>query len=588
MAIPQPQRIYVAFEGGGAKGVAHIGALAAFEAEADDVRIAGVAGTSAGAIVAALVAAGWTSKEIADPAAHDSILKRVRKAGGPIAGDEATDLIGPRGWRAIWTASRMAGVVGWVATHPSHTILGLVALTLASVIAGAPWWAVPGLASAAATVVAVFFAYVASLKGLASLDGMIKALDFALALRLYRDTPRPEHRIGEITFGELADHASALPLRIVATDLDSAQLRLFPSTRADLAIPVARAVAASACVPGIFAPVQIAITARNGETVTGRFVDGGLVSNLPAWVFDTELRMEDYSSVFAVGIADDDAVAERRTAFSDTLRLIRAAVFGAGSLNLRGIPQLHFGAIAARNAVPPPTKTGMLDFDMSWKDIAIHIETGHETAERRMLQPAIAHQRVLTEAAEQARLLIEELLDDIFRDYLGRAYGGPCRAALLDPFGTPPTGLRIRYTAGYVHADRDRPPHRHGDPDDRMSLPIGATVTGSAWSKPSGVEVWLGGRLPRAQSLSEPRYDVLRYRTEVVAKGFIAGVRLDLQDLIDLDHDALVLQVDGPNPLSDLPDSIGDGGASVPLQDYMDRTFALLGRELTDFIRHRI
>ena len=42
------------FEGGGVKGLAHIGALAA--AQQRGVNFTGVAGTSAGAIVAALIA----------------------------------------------------------------------------------------------------------------------------------------------------------------------------------------------------------------------------------------------------------------------------------------------------------------------------------------------------------------------------------------------------------------------------------------------------------------------------------------------------------------------------------------------------
>ncbi len=61
------------FEGGGAKGLAHIGALKA--AEVRRLNFLGVAGTSAGSIVAALIAAGWHSDELYDP------LKPVGKKG---------------------------------------------------------------------------------------------------------------------------------------------------------------------------------------------------------------------------------------------------------------------------------------------------------------------------------------------------------------------------------------------------------------------------------------------------------------------------------------------------------------------------
>jgi predicted acylesterase/phospholipase RssA len=53
---------YGIFEGGGAKGLAHVGALKA--AENRRINFHGVAGTSAGAIVASLIAAGYSSDEL--------------------------------------------------------------------------------------------------------------------------------------------------------------------------------------------------------------------------------------------------------------------------------------------------------------------------------------------------------------------------------------------------------------------------------------------------------------------------------------------------------------------------------------------
>jgi predicted acylesterase/phospholipase RssA len=48
---------YLVFQGGGAKGISHVGGLAAVNEL--KLTIGGVAGTSAGAIVAALVAGGY-------------------------------------------------------------------------------------------------------------------------------------------------------------------------------------------------------------------------------------------------------------------------------------------------------------------------------------------------------------------------------------------------------------------------------------------------------------------------------------------------------------------------------------------------
>ena len=58
-------RAFGVFQGGGAKGYAHLGALSA--AEDRGIQFERVAGTSAGAIVASLVACGYTSQELYNP-----------------------------------------------------------------------------------------------------------------------------------------------------------------------------------------------------------------------------------------------------------------------------------------------------------------------------------------------------------------------------------------------------------------------------------------------------------------------------------------------------------------------------------------
>lgn len=60
----EPDNIDLVFAGGGAKGVAHLGAIWAFDKL--DVKIKRVAGTSAGAITASIVAAGFTCDEIVE------------------------------------------------------------------------------------------------------------------------------------------------------------------------------------------------------------------------------------------------------------------------------------------------------------------------------------------------------------------------------------------------------------------------------------------------------------------------------------------------------------------------------------------
>ena len=55
---------YLTFQGGGPKGIAYLGALEALEEQGALTELKGVAGTSAGAITATLLAVGYTSKEM--------------------------------------------------------------------------------------------------------------------------------------------------------------------------------------------------------------------------------------------------------------------------------------------------------------------------------------------------------------------------------------------------------------------------------------------------------------------------------------------------------------------------------------------
>lgn len=62
--MAKPEKILAAFQGGGAKGIAYVGAVRALEEH--EYAFEAVAGTSAGSIVAALVAAGFDASELAE------------------------------------------------------------------------------------------------------------------------------------------------------------------------------------------------------------------------------------------------------------------------------------------------------------------------------------------------------------------------------------------------------------------------------------------------------------------------------------------------------------------------------------------
>src|SRR3954453_6352371 len=67
--MADPKQADLVFEGGGVKGIAFGGALAALDDAGYEIKR--VAGTSAGAITAALVAAGYTAQEL------DALLQKI-------------------------------------------------------------------------------------------------------------------------------------------------------------------------------------------------------------------------------------------------------------------------------------------------------------------------------------------------------------------------------------------------------------------------------------------------------------------------------------------------------------------------------
>ena len=77
--------------------------------------------------------------------------------------------------------------------------------------------------------------------------------------------------------------ARCIPLKIVATNVSTGELTLFD--RRFPHVPVGQAVAASAALPFAFRPARIPAFSLAGHSM---FADGGLVSNLPSWVFRDE------------------------------------------------------------------------------------------------------------------------------------------------------------------------------------------------------------------------------------------------------------------------------------------------------------
>lgn len=452
-----PIRVLVAYEGGGAMGLVHVGAMKALERA--DVEVVGVAGTSAGAIAAALHAAGFEANDLVDPDNRTTLLDTLGEEYASL-----TDFFGVDGWQAIDRARRFAAfassplmplvlfvlfVFGFLLLrelwnrHPASGFLGLV---LAAVLLG---WSVHRIAC-----------------GLSSLDRFHAMLTKVLSRQLGREPSQP------VLFRDFGIGGRPT-LKIVATDITSRTRHVFsPETTPDVA--VADAVAASACLPIIFSPRKI-IGARTPDRPFDdndrHYFDGGIVSNLPTWLFDVERTLDPEAVTLAVQIRPHLESASRVTgAVARIVSLVPIAIFGRNFLNLRAVGRLL--------PVGLTSPIGVLDFNVSKDKVFEMVRFATRTAETAVLSGLFSERKTYVDACTVVRELLQAELAASTNVIGRKAATSAIRVAVALP---EPEGdwtqassvryLRLRYGVGFEdHAD------------EGLVLPIEGSFIGSAWT----------------------------------------------------------------------------------------------------------
>ncbi|MBV8187651.1 MAG: patatin-like phospholipase family protein [Alphaproteobacteria bacterium] len=417
-------RIFLAFEGGGAKGVVHVGALRALETQ--DFQIAGVAGTSAGAIVASLVAAGYTSSELISADGSSPALEAIGL-------ESATDFFGSN-----WT--RLA-VASWATSDP--LVAGILALLpCAGLSAAIGVWLETGIAWTVLLFIVMgvcltMAAGAYACRGLATLNVLVAKLELALSRKLGLPDGEP------VLFRHL--DAVGRPLRVVATDLAARRLKLFSSSETPN-IRVSEAVAASAALP----------IACGHRIIDGRkYVDGGIVSNLPAWTFDEERALDPDAVTIAISIDDGRAVTGDVdvTPYRMLTSVLLAAMFGRRHLETRAAPRLV--------DVHLETNIGVIDFDMTRDRARIAVEDAARAAEADISQRLVILPNRFEEACEKVRDQIDLRLSPAPTEARTRVL-----VALRDPGAV--ASWRVQYGCGILPVDTD----------DQLLLPEDATVVG--------------------------------------------------------------------------------------------------------------
>lgn len=420
---------YAIFEGGGAKGIAHAAAFAsAVEA---DIEFHGVAGASAGAIFASLVAFGYRPLEIFnDERPTKNVLAEV-------AGVAPVDLVGgPEKFGRLMEFFHQAPkVLGW-----SRTVSAIAGFSLYRRFRSILGEALKdlGFLDTRSLQIALNKAYRVKLIRLyEQLDnGRVSSVDGS-DFRAQRYAFEDENRL--VRFGDLAlarEHAKLAgqgaprfcDLKIVATDVTRRELVLCEA-RAYPRLGVAEAVAASVSIPVVFRPasrpIDPSFAVREGvPTVPGdlrglrllenadqrtpsQFADGGLVSNLPVWAFEQERQLSAGGArVFAFSLVDSEPSPEALARRRENERKPGAYLGAVARTAIFGGQKTAQNFVTRMTMVPVPCDLGVLDFDLTM-DSAIAAYLRARRATRSLLLKEVKYRpQVVTGILGEIRDLV--------------------------------------------------------------------------------------------------------------------------------------------------------------------------------------
>lgn len=440
------KQIFLALQGGGAKGIVHVGGLRALDNQ--QLEIKGVSGTSAGSIVAALIAAGYKGKDLVDPDNRNHLLNVV---GHKYQFRKPTDLFSKGGWRALRLVRYLSNPKKALAElSPARRVLALASLaTIAYLSYRYPITALLLFLGSFA------FCTWRLISGLTSVEKVRTLLDGVIAEKVYPNQT-------DITFRDL-HKANCIPLKIVATNAAGECLELFCMDRTPDVV-IADAVAASICLPIIFKPWSFSFireTEHSSGLVEGKFLDGGLMSNLPAWPFDEERLLFPDALTVAIGIRS--APTQKSTAKHWLPSVVNAIVGGTG--------EIHTRATGKTIKIPLATELGMLDFDANIERIYSEVRASELTVSTQLHSEIFENPKILNEAAEQIRQTLIQLQNK----YIGKWYSDDPKQRLRVAIGVQKAGamnsLSLAFNAGYNQTD----------PDIGITLPLSGSLAGQAW-----------------------------------------------------------------------------------------------------------
>lgn len=281
-------------------------------------------------------------------------------------------------------------------------------------------------------------------------------LDEQLRMKLTGTDPdfEPSGANGEVTFRDLP-----LPLKVIAADVAHRRIRVFTMPD-DAQFVVASAVGASIGIPFIFIPKT-----DNGE----RFVDGGIMSNFPAWVFDSERKdAPPLTPTLGFRLVEPVSAARKRggtatatpepesvSLFSHVVDVFETAVFGDNTLETREVATLR--------EIPLRVRIGPLDFEIDDQTKVDVFRDGKNDARDYFRKKSY----IWRKSDEYMRTILQ-LVFGAMRDALG--HDGHLRVNVMLPISND--RLQVFYT---YNMDSET------DYDDRLQFCRGSGACGLCW-----------------------------------------------------------------------------------------------------------
>ncbi|MDO9411591.1 MAG: patatin-like phospholipase family protein [Pseudolabrys sp.] len=466
-----PIPAYGIFEGGGAKGLGHVAALAA--AEANEVEFIGVAGASAGALIASLVAVGYSAKDLFDPNNPQANLL-TRHGISPLS------LIGVERWRRFRKAKDQA------------VRFGKVSLAFGTFVGSAFGWS----AAKAAWEIKCSGGYFDTATVCKKLNYFLRNKLRDHHARAGRSTNVPDW----ITFKDIDPTVApeCCTLKVIVTDIVGQRPIVFGSSPDHADVRVAEAVAASIAIPVVFKPARIP-SYRND---TGLYADGGLVSNMPIWVFAEEklnyertLYQEGRVPVLAFALAADDAASA--VSADDLPGLInavgRSAIFGGQTVVHDFITDLM--------SVRVPVSLGTTEFEFT-QELALNAYyDAHEAAARYLVNEIRIRPSLLADGLKE----FHDSVKAIMATHAPEPAVPHLRMSLIRQVGA--RSFRVMY--GY---------NMKADADDRMSFSALAEGAPDAFAKrrPTLIDYRAIAR--------NPKYPMTKYEMALIRRSLATGI----------------------------------------------------------------